>query len=81
MKGNHEFTQFKYWEPYISPYDPCKPIRVKSYPTPPQLYINFQPPGLPQYNPEDALFHGTLWPALSSPWPNPNTKVRGDTNE
>ncbi|WP_430785506.1 spore coat associated protein CotJA [Virgibacillus flavescens] len=75
------FTQFKYWEPYISPYDPCPPIRVKSYSTPPQLYITFQPPGLAQFEPEAALFHGTLWPDLYSPYPNPHKGKRGDSDE
>ncbi|WP_285400216.1 spore coat associated protein CotJA [Lysinibacillus sp. fls2-241-R2A-57] len=66
------FTQYKYWKPYISPFDPCPPIRVKSFSTPPQLYINFQQPGLPQYpTPREALKSGTLWPQLFSPYPNP----------
>ncbi|WP_102693782.1 spore coat associated protein CotJA [Rummeliibacillus pycnus] len=69
------FTQFKYWNPYVSPFDPCKPIRVKSYSTPPQLYIPFQPPGLPQYpTAKQALHCGTLWPDLFSPYPNPQEK-------
>ncbi|WP_138416907.1 spore coat associated protein CotJA [Aquibacillus sediminis] len=60
-------TNKKYWYPYVSPYDPCKPITVKSYPTPPQLYMGFQPPNLAQFEtPKQALFHGTLWPALYS---------------
>ncbi|API93980.1 hypothetical protein J32TS6_05380 [Virgibacillus pantothenticus] len=67
------FTQYKYWEPYISPYDPCKPIKVKSYATPPQLYMGFQPYGLKQFStPKEALCHGTLWPQLYSPYPNPH---------
>lgn len=66
------FTQYKYWKPYISPFDPCTPIRVKSYATPPQLYMGFQPPGLPQFqSPKEALIAGTLWPQLFSPYPNP----------
>ncbi|ASN05489.1 spore coat associated protein CotJA [Virgibacillus necropolis] len=81
MKEICEFTQFKYWEPYISPYDPCPPIKVKNYPTPPQLYITFQPKGLPQYDQETALFRGTLWPALDSPYPDPHFGKRGDANE
>lgn len=72
------FTQFKYWEPFISPYDPCRPIRVKSYSTPPQLYINFQPPELKQFEPKAALFHGTLWPSLYSPWPDPDPKIKNN---
>ncbi|WP_339258948.1 spore coat associated protein CotJA [Lysinibacillus sp. FSL K6-3209] len=66
------FTQFKYWRPYIGPFDPCKPIEVKSYSTPPQLYIGFQPPGLPQFQTaKEALKFGTLWPQFFSPYPNP----------
>ncbi|MFD1039506.1 spore coat associated protein CotJA [Virgibacillus byunsanensis] len=72
------FTQYKYWHPYVSPHDPCPPIRVKSYNTPPQLYINFQPQGLAQFKPNEALFHGTLWPELYSPYPDPHK--RGDQN-
>lgn len=68
------FTQFKYWYPYVSPFDPCPPIRIKSYSTPPQLYIPFQPPGLPQFSPKEALIHGTLWPALYSPYPDPHKR-------
>ncbi|WP_202406230.1 spore coat associated protein CotJA [Pontibacillus yanchengensis] len=64
-------TQVKYYHPYISPFDPCPPIRVKSYQTPPNLYLGFQPPNLEQYPPKQALYCGTLWPALFSPYPNP----------
>lgn len=63
------YSQFKKYYPYIGPCDPCPPIRVKWYNTPPQLYIHFQPPGLPQYSPYDALKIGTLWPALYGPYP------------
>ncbi|MBT2214291.1 spore coat associated protein CotJA [Virgibacillus dakarensis] len=74
------FTQFKYWKPYISPLDPCPPMRVKSYSTPPQLYITFQPKGLDQYNTaREALYCGTLWPTLFSPYPDPHK--RGDQDE
>jgi spore coat protein JA len=65
------FTQRKFYKPYISPFDPCPPIRIKSYETPPQLYLGFQPPGLPQFSPREALFRGTLWPALFSPYTSP----------
>src|SRR5699024_6866451 len=78
-KEEHMFTQFKYWTPFISPYDPCPPMRVKSFSTPPNLYITFQPKGLPQFKPMEALHHGTLWPALYSPYPDP--KQRGDHDE
>lgn len=73
------FTQFKYWRPYISPFDPCPPIRIKSYSTPPHLYIQFQPRGLPQFSPREALHHGTLWPDLYSPYPDPHE--RGEIDE
>ncbi|RCW64888.1 spore coat associated protein CotJA [Saliterribacillus persicus] len=64
------FTQTKYYYPYISPFDPCKPIRVKSYSTPPNLYLGFQPPHSPQFKTaREALFHGTLWPSLASTYP------------
>ncbi|NOV01294.1 spore coat associated protein CotJA [Paenibacillus planticolens] len=61
-------SQFKKFFPYISPFDPCPPIRVKLYNTPPQLYMSFQPPGLPQFSPYEALQKGTLWPALFGPY-------------
>lgn len=71
------FTQYKYWEPYISPNDPCPPMKIKSYATPPQLYIGFQPNGLPQYpTAKEALMHGTLWPQLYSPYPNPQKGMK-----
>ena len=50
-------------------------LEVKSYNTPPQLYIGFQPSGLPQYETaKEALRHGTLWPLLFSPYPNPQKR-------
>lgn len=63
-----KFTPRKYWYPYISPFDPCPPIRVKSYSTPPNLYIVFQPEGLAQFKPREALFAGTLWPIFYDPY-------------
>jgi spore coat protein JA len=62
--------QNRYYEPYVSPLDPCPPRRVKTYITPPNLFIPFQPPNLQQFNPYEALKHGTLWPALYSPYGN-----------
>jgi spore coat protein JA len=62
------FTQVKEWHPFIGPHDPCRPITVKTYSTPPQLYIPFQPMNLPQFSPLEALKLGTLWPALYSPY-------------
>lgn len=50
------------YKPYVSPRDPCPPILVKKFVLPPQLFTNFQPPGLPQNTPEEALKQGSLWP-------------------
>jgi spore coat protein JA len=60
--------QERAWYPFVSPFDPCPPIRVKKYVVPPNQYILFQPPGLPQYPPREALKRGTLWPLLYSPY-------------
>jgi spore coat protein JA len=43
-------------------------MRTKVFSTPPHLYMGFQPPGLQQFSPAEALRHGTLWPALFSPY-------------
>ncbi len=61
-------SQWREWYPYVSPWDPCPPIRVKRYVVPPNLYINYQPMNLPQFSINEALFRGTLWPALYSPY-------------
>lgn len=60
--------QTREWFPYVGPFDPCPPIRVKTFSTGPQLFIPFQPPNLPQFTREEALKLGTLWPALYSPY-------------
>lgn len=60
--------QVRVWFPYIGPCDPCPPMRVKTYMTPPNLFIPFQPMNLPQHSPMQALRCGTLWPALYSPY-------------
>lgn len=52
------------FRPYVSPRDPCPPILVKTFVLPPQLFMNFQQPGLPQNSPEEALRQGSLWPQL-----------------
>lgn len=65
------FTTQKTYEPYVSPFDPCQPIRVRTYQTPPELYVGFQPPNLEQFSPQEALKHGTLWPLLFGPYSNP----------
>ncbi len=65
----------KTYKPFIGPFDPCPPMKVKSYETPPQLYMGFQPYNLPQFpNLQTALKHGTLWPALFAPYENPYRK-------
>ncbi len=61
-------SQIKSYQPFAGPFDPCPPMKVRVYSTPPHLYLGFQPPGLPQFGPYEALQHGTLWPALYSPW-------------
>ncbi|PZX05748.1 spore coat protein JA [Psychrobacillus insolitus] len=52
------------FKPYVSPRDPCPPILVKKFVLPPQIFTNFQPPGLPQNSPAEALKQGSLWPAF-----------------
>ncbi|QOT00313.1 spore coat associated protein CotJA [Brevibacterium sp. JNUCC-42] len=64
-------TNRKAFFPYIGPCDPCPPLRIVTYETPPQLYLGFQPPNLPQFEPHKALCLGTLWPALYAPYENP----------
>ncbi|MGO4374416.1 spore coat associated protein CotJA [Paenibacillus sp. 2TAB19] len=71
--------QVRYYAPFISPTDPCPPIRIKSYSVPPQLFIPFQPPNLQQFHPFDALKHGTLWPALYSPYSS--KQMRGEVGD
>jgi spore coat protein JA len=65
--------QVRYYQPYISPYDPCPPMKVKSYVVPPNVLIPFQPMNLPQFPPYEALKTGTLWPILYSPYPIPGS--------
>lgn len=69
----HSFR--KAYQPFIGPFDPCPPMRVKTYETPPQLYLGFQPYQMPQFpNLQMALKSGTLWPALYAPYENPFRK-------
>ena len=75
-EANLVFDQVRYWHPYVSPFDPCPPMLVKSFVVPPNLFISFQPPGLPQHSPAAALASGTLWPAFYSPYPIPGPKKR-----
>ncbi|RIX51872.1 spore coat associated protein CotJA [Paenibacillus nanensis] len=74
----NENDQFRTYRPFIGPFDPCPPMTVKSYNVPPQLFISFQPPNLPQFSPYEALKHGTLWPALYAPYPGPSRKEAGE---
>jgi len=75
-------TTRKSYQPFVGPFDPCPPIRIKTYETPPQLYLGFQPYGLPQFGPAEALKHGTLWPALYAPYSNPyETPTKGEKRE
>lgn len=64
--------QYRYYRPFVSPLDPCPPIKIKSYNVPPQLFISFQPKDWPQFSPHEALKLGTLWPALYAPYPDPD---------
>lgn len=65
------FTKMKTYRPFHSRFDPCKPIGVKFYSTPPNLYIGFQPPNLQQFPPKTALYKGTLWPLFYDFYDNP----------
>jgi spore coat protein JA len=68
--------QWREWIPYVSPCDPCPPIRVKRYVVPPNQYIPYQPMNLPQFPLNEALYRGTLWPALFSPY-QPQRSAKG----
>lgn len=59
-------NQMRVYKPFIGPYDPCPPITLKSYVLPPNQFINFQPPGWPQFSLQEALKLGTLWVPLFS---------------
>jgi spore coat protein JA len=63
-------AQWRDYMPYVGPCDPCLPIRVKWYIVPPNQYITYQPMNLPQFNLDEALMKGTLWPAFYSPYPS-----------
>ncbi|HZG70036.1 MAG TPA: spore coat associated protein CotJA [Chondromyces sp.] len=70
---------YKTYQPYHSPFDPCPPIKIKKYSTPPNLYLGFQPPNLPQYSPIEALYKGTLWKCFYDPYYGTKEKKhRGD---
>ncbi|KIY21279.1 spore coat associated protein CotJA [Mesobacillus subterraneus] len=59
------------WYPYVSPFDPCPPIKAKAYSTPPSLFLGYQPPNLEQFTPMEALKIGTLWKVFYDPWYSP----------
>jgi spore coat protein JA len=61
-------SQYRVFEVFAGPCDPCPPIRCKTYNTPPNLYLGYQPMCLPQFVPHEALRLGTLWPVLFSPY-------------
>ncbi|CAH1225866.1 MULTISPECIES: spore coat associated protein CotJA [Paenibacillus] len=73
--------QIRAYRPFIGPFDPCKPMEIRTYLVPPQLFIPFQPMGWPQFSPSEALRAGTLWPALYSPYTSKKfveSEVKGD---
>jgi spore coat protein JA len=72
-------THHKSYHPYASPFDPCPPIEIKTYSTPPNLYMGYQPPNLPQFSPVEALRAGTLWKAFYDPYYNPLERAKGGT--
>lgn len=43
---------------------------TKWFIVPPNQFIAFQPMNLPQFPLDEALYRGTLWPALYSPYPS-----------
>ncbi|RDU36319.1 spore coat protein CotJA [Neobacillus piezotolerans] len=73
------FTHYKTYYPYVSPFDPCPPMKAKVYSTPPNLYMGFQPANLPQFPPRTALMKGTLWQAFYDPYFGPNEPAREET--
>lgn len=68
MESNNtvKFPREAVYAPFIGPFDPCPPVKLKTYSLPPNLFIFFQPPGLPQFSQREALRLGTLWPDLYS---------------
>ncbi|TDL31330.1 spore coat associated protein CotJA [Jeotgalibacillus sp. S-D1] len=47
--------------PFRGRFDPCPPLGKRTFVTPPNLFIGFQPPDFPQFSPIEALKKGTLW--------------------
>ncbi|GAA0372622.1 spore coat associated protein CotJA [Bacillus horti] len=70
----------KSYKPFRGLFDPCPPLLYRTYETPPQLYMGFQPYDLPQFSPKEALQRGTLWPALYAPYENPYKKMAVQNN-
>ena len=54
---------------------------MKSFSTPPHLYLRFQPPNLEQFTPQEALRAGTLWKALYDPYFSPREMEKGGLKE
>jgi spore coat protein JA len=77
MKYYKGFTHYKSYSPYVSPFDPCPPKKRRIYSTPPNLYIGFQPPNLPQFSPKAALRKGTLFKVFYDPYYGPYERPRG----
>lgn len=71
------YNQWREYAPFVSPFDPCPPRRVKRYIVPPNQYMVFQRPNLEQFPPMIALKRGVLWPALYSPY-EPWEAEKGD---
>lgn len=59
-------TPVKLYSTLVEPLSPCAQMTAKSYQTPPHLYAQYQPVGLPQFGPGEALANGTLWPAFAN---------------
>lgn len=70
-------SQWREWKPYVSPWDPCPPVLSKWYVVPPNQFIAFQPPNLPQFSIDEALYRGTLWPALYSSYTSRRSSLKG----
>lgn len=68
VRRNPFTHQYRVWYPYHGVCDPCPP-RARTYVVPPNQFLGFQPPCLPQYHPCEALYRGTLWPIFYSPYP------------
>ncbi|WP_226528356.1 spore coat associated protein CotJA [Metabacillus niabensis] len=72
------YTSIKEYKPFHGLYDPCSPIGLKYYSTPPNLYIGFQQPNMKQFSPTEALKKGTLWPAFWDYYENPYKAKKRD---